>query len=165
MDFKKLKESNLLVEEYVFLLMLYEKVEWNKFTFWMRSDDLQQMIENLEKNMYITNSEEGYVLRGKGRELFEAPKDNVVEIIAYLNQKTGKSFRANVASNRAIVSARLNEGYSVDEIKRMIDVMTSKWQNTKMEIYLRPETLFGATKFQTYINERSNDTSWANERV
>jgi hypothetical protein len=77
MDFKKLKESNLLVEEYIFLLMLYEKVEWNKFSYLLSGEELQQMIENLEKTMYITNSEEGYVLRGKGRELFEVPDKGI----------------------------------------------------------------------------------------
>lgn len=167
MDFKLAKEKGLYVEEYVILYMIYHNIDWNTLTWVTDNISLQNIFQNLEQEMWIIPSSEehgGYKLRGKALELFES-KDDVKEIISYLNLQTGKNFKANAGTNRTLISARLGEGYTVVEIKKMIETMTSKWQNTKMQIYLRPETLFNATKFQTYINEIAVDTSWTNERV
>ena len=36
----------------------------------------------------------------------------------------------------------------------MIDIKTSQWLNDKkMNIYLRPKTLFNASNFESYLNE------------
>ena len=44
-------------------------------------------------------------------------------------------------------------GYTEEDLKKVIDTMCSRWLNdSKMNIYLRPETLFNPTKFQTYVN-------------
>lgn len=163
MDFKEIKKANLHIEEYIFLYMLYKEEDWNEYPWLLDKISLQQMIHNLEQQLWIINGESGYMLRNKGLELFDS-KDEAKEIIEYLNKCTGKNFK-NVKSNKTVILARLSEGYTVDEIKKMIETMTSKWQNTKMQIYLRPETLFNATKFQTYINEIAVDTTWTNERV
>lgn len=70
-------------------------------------------------------------------------------IIEYLNLKTGKNFRC-VQSNTELVRARLKEGYTADEIKAVIDMKVSEWNGTDFQQYLRPETLFGARKFNQY---------------
>jgi uncharacterized phage protein (TIGR02220 family) len=77
----------------------------------------------------------------------------VINIINYLNQKTGKKFKSNSEKTLRFISARLNDGYSLDDFKKVIDIKCSKWLNdSKMIEYLRPETLFG-TKFESYLNE------------
>lgn len=83
-------------------------------------------------------------------------KDNkdIVEIISYLNQKTGKKFTHKAKATTGHIKARLSEGRSVDDFKTVIDNKCAKWlHDPKMTDYLRPETLFG-TKFEAYINER-----------
>lgn len=83
----------------------------------------------------------------------KAPKAEVREILDYLNAKTGKSFRASSESTTRKVAARLKEGYTVDDFKRVIDNKVADWANDgSMAKYLRPETLFG-TKFEAYLNE------------
>lgn len=169
MDFKLAKEKGLYVEEYVILYIIYHNIDWNTLTWVTDNISLQNIFQNLEQEMWIIPSSEehgGYKLRGKALELFES-KDDVKEIISYLNLQTGKNFKANAGTNRTLISARLGEGYTVVEIKKMIDTMVTKWfYDRKMNMYLRPETLFNATKFQTYINEiPKQDPSWANERV
>ena len=73
--------------------------------------------------------------------------------IAYLNQKTGKSFKF-VEKNINFVKSRLKEGYTLEDFKQVIDLKVSQWiHDTNMIKYLRPETLFG-TKFEGYLNER-----------
>lgn len=74
-------------------------------------------------------------------------------IIAYLNEKAGKRFKP-VASNLKFINARLNEGYTIEDLKYVIDLKVADNKAGKFEnLYLRPETLFNALKFQGYINQ------------
>jgi uncharacterized phage protein (TIGR02220 family) len=78
------------------------------------------------------------------------------EIVAYLNTKTGKSYRASSGKTRSLIHARLSEGFTVEDFRRVIDVKCAAWLgDPKMGTYLRPETLFG-TKFEGYLNEKSS---------
>lgn len=80
-------------------------------------------------------------------------KENIKEIIDFLNLKTGKNFKANSDKTVRHVQARLNEGYSVADFKKVIEAKVLKWgKDDKMRDYLRPETLFGP-KFESYMNE------------
>lgn len=77
------------------------------------------------------------------------------EIIDYLNEKTGKTFKA-VETNNKLIRARYNEGYTLEDFKAVIDYKTSKWKGTEWEKYLRPSTLFSAKNFENYVNEIPN---------
>lgn len=85
-------------------------------------------------------------------------KDNklstfVDEIVEHLNTKTGKSFKSNSVKTKKMIKARLTEGFTVDDFKKVIDIKSERWLKTSdMSQYLRPETLFG-TKFEGYLNE------------
>jgi uncharacterized phage protein (TIGR02220 family) len=72
-------------------------------------------------------------------------------IIDYLNAKTGKSFRASTEATRRLIRARWNEGFREEDFRRVIDAKCKEWKGTNMEVYLRPQTLFG-TKFESYLN-------------
>ena len=75
------------------------------------------------------------------------------EIIGYLNEKTGKRFSARSRANQAHMSARLKEGFTVEDFKRVIDIKWFQWHgDAKMVKFLRPETLF-SQKFDRYLNE------------
>lgn len=78
-------------------------------------------------------------------------EQDIAEIISYLNEKAGSRFKP-VESNKKFVRARLKD-YTLAELKAVIDCKVYSWKNTSMEKYLRPETLFNATKFESYINE------------
>jgi hypothetical protein len=45
----------------------------------------------------------------------------------------------------------MEDGYTLDDFKAVIDNRCGHWKGTDMEQYLRPETLFG-TKFEGYLN-------------
>jgi uncharacterized phage protein (TIGR02220 family) len=77
----------------------------------------------------------------------------IVEIVSYLNEKSGKSFSSEIASTRKHIIARLKEGRSVDDFKKVINTKCSQWLNTNMSMYLRPSTLFGPSNFENYLNE------------
>ena len=75
------------------------------------------------------------------------------EIVSYLNEKSGKSFRANTNETKRIITARWNDGYGLEDFKKVIDIKCGKWLTSPEYIdYLRPQTLFG-TKFESYLNE------------
>lgn len=78
------------------------------------------------------------------------------DVIDYLNQKTGKQFRKNTSSTQRIIKARFKEGFTLEDFKKVIDTKTDEWINDKkMSEYLRPQTLFGADKFEGYLNQKS----------
>lgn len=75
------------------------------------------------------------------------------EILDYLNQKAGTNYRAKSKKTQSLIRARINDGYTVDDFKKVIDIKVNNWKNDpKMSQYLRPVTLFG-TKFESYLNE------------
>lgn len=75
------------------------------------------------------------------------------EILDYLNQQAGTSYRASSKATQRFVHARLNENYTVEDFKKVIDIKVANWKDDpKMSKFLRPSTLFG-TKFEGYLNE------------
>jgi uncharacterized phage protein (TIGR02220 family) len=83
-------------------------------------------------------------------------KENIyiVEIVSYLNQISGKSFKPNTKNTIGFINSRLKEGFSVEQFKQVIDVKVGQWKNDpKFAKYIRPETLFGS-KFEAYLNEK-----------
>lgn len=85
--------------------------------------------------------------------------NDIDTIITYLNDKTGKRYSSKSSGNKRIIQARLNEGYTLDDFKRVIDHKCNEWlppvkfSNGKMsDTYLRPATLFNQ-KFDQYLNE------------
>jgi uncharacterized phage protein (TIGR02220 family) len=74
------------------------------------------------------------------------------DIIKYLNKVVGSSFKATTKAHNAPIRARLSEGYTIDDLKAVIDHKAVEWDDDKMKQYLRPSTLFGASKFDNYLS-------------
>ena len=80
-------------------------------------------------------------------------KTNIVkEVLDDLNQLTGKNFRHTTKDYVKTINARLNEGYKVEDFKKVNKSKFEEWRNTEYAIYLRPATLYCAKKFDTYLN-------------
>jgi len=98
----------------------------------------------------------------------EEDKDIDIEIykyiVDYLNQKTGKNFKVNSNKTKSLIKARLNEGFTKEDFVKVIDIKTNEWLKTKMEQYLRPETLF-SNKFEGYLNQNSGTPNWLNKDI
>jgi len=77
----------------------------------------------------------------------------ISEIVNYLNQKTGKKFKAETSVTKTLISARL-KNYSIEEAKKVIDIKCAQWiGDSKMQKYLAPDTLFAEKNFEKYLNE------------
>jgi uncharacterized phage protein (TIGR02220 family) len=81
--------------------------------------------------------------------------DIAINVINYLNEKAGKKFSTKSKGNFTHINARIKEGYTEDDFKKVIDVKCEKWLNTKFDDYLRPHTLF-SLKMESYLNETKN---------
>ncbi len=80
---------------------------------------------------------------------------DIKEIVNYLNENAGTHYRSTTDATIKVITARLNEKFTVDDFKTVIDKKVSQWKGTSMEEYLRPQTLFGS-KFESYLNQTIN---------
>lgn len=75
-------------------------------------------------------------------------------IVDYLNEKANTHYKATSEVTKRHIEARLNEGFTVDDFKTVINKKVEQWQDDeKMAEYIRPQTLFG-TKFEAYLNQQ-----------
>lgn len=80
------------------------------------------------------------------------PAYQYAEIINYLNQKAGTRYKHSSEDTRKHIRARVNDGYTLDDFKAVIDRKVEEWKGTEWEKFLRPSTLFGS-KFEGYLNQ------------
>lgn len=93
--------------------------------------------------------------RIKNKDCVEKPLDVTHFVIAYLNEKTGKQFKATSAATKKFINARVKEGYTQQDFIQVIDLKASQWNsNPEYRAYLRPSTLFNPTNFENYLNEQ-----------
>ncbi|MCY1699501.1 conserved phage C-terminal domain-containing protein [Lelliottia sp. SL45] len=77
--------------------------------------------------------------------------DNAIEVLQHLNLISGSRYQKSKTSLENI-RARLREGYSVCDLKLVIDLKHEHWNgNDEQYQYMRPETLFGPKKFEGYL--------------
>lgn len=90
---------------------------------------------------------------GKGKKGREEKSRIVKTIIEYLNEKIGSNYRPGSKDTVKKIGGRLDEGFTYEDCIKVIDNMVADWKgDPKMEKYLRPETLFRASKFEGYLN-------------
>lgn len=87
----------------------------------------------------------------------EVDKDvdkDIIAVIQHLNAVCGTNYRPDSKNARKHIAARLKEGATLAQCKRVIDIKHKEWANDpKMVRYLRPQTLFNSEKFEGYLNE------------
>lgn len=81
--------------------------------------------------------------------------DPTEEVVNHLNRRAGTQYKSTTANTRKLVKARLKEGFTVEDMKLVIDKKCADWlNNPEMVKFLRPDTLFG-NKFEGYLNART----------
>lgn len=96
-------------------------------------------------------------LTGGGQKIRPNNIDNIIKnIIEYLNQRAGTHYRPTSKITKDAIQARINEQFTEEDFKRVIDKKVKQWKGTKMEEFLRPQTLFGS-KFESYLNQNIID--------
>jgi uncharacterized phage protein (TIGR02220 family) len=86
-------------------------------------------------------------------------------VLVYLNRVTSHTYRfrspaGKLTPNADVIIARLKEGYTGEQLREVVQAKAEQWRgDEKMAQYLRPETLFGKTKFATYFGELASDSA------
>lgn len=80
--------------------------------------------------------------------------NNIKEIVDYLNARLGTNYKYTTKQTQSMINARLKEGFTVEDFKKVIDKKYKEWRGTEFEQYLTPQTLFG-TKFEKYLNQKT----------
>lgn len=84
----------------------------------------------------------------------------IAEVVDYINAKTGKRLRVKAKVNREPINARLDEGYTVADLKSVVDIKLADWADEtssdgrRLSDYLVPETLFRPKNIERYLNSR-----------
>lgn len=121
-----------------------------------KSEELQQ-VEDLGSNNLTTRQQQSNNTTKKK----EKDNNNIYSlVIDYLNRKASTNYRSTTKNTQSFINARLKEGYTVEDFKKVVDSKSKEWLNTDFEKYLRPATLFG-TKFENYLNEANKKTPTA----
>ncbi|MEG2398629.1 MAG: conserved phage C-terminal domain-containing protein [Hafnia sp.] len=77
--------------------------------------------------------------------------DQAILVLTHLNQISGSRYQKSKTALENI-RARLREGYSVADLQLVIDLKHEHWhENDEQYQYMRPETLFGPKKFESYL--------------
>ena len=118
-----------------------------------KADSSNRQDRILDKN---TSRENKNILSEKPKE--DVFKEQIDEVITYLNQRSGKGYRLKTEEHRRMIRGRLRDGYTVSDCRRVIDNKAAQWLGTDMEKFLRPSTLFAPGHFDTYLNETPSGT-------
>lgn len=112
------------------------------------------VVSNTESNVESTvvSNVESTALNKHKQKLKPKHNNYIVEIIDYLNEKAGTRYKAGSKKTKDLISARLNEGFTIDDFKQVINNKVTDWTGTEWEKFLRPETLF-SNKFEGYLNQ------------
>lgn len=88
------------------------------------------------------------------------------EIVNYLNQKTGSHYLASTKATVDMIKGRMKDGHTVDDFKKVIDNKTAEWLgDPEWEKFLRPETLFCAKHFESYLNQKVSNPPNKNKQT
>ena len=87
--------------------------------------------------------------------------------INYLNEEAGRSFDITRDCHLKLILARYKEGRKLEDFKIVINKKVKEWTgDKKMCKFLRPSTLFNATNFENYMNEKEAEQTdverWGN---
>lgn len=127
------------------------------------SVDNQVMAEPKPENPNVGNPMKGKPTRISKKEpiarkidkepIVELKPDVAEKVIQYLNDKSGRQYKA-VPSNKKLIEARIKEGATPKDLVAVINRKCAEWlDNPEMAQYLRPSTLFGATNFNNYVGQ------------
>lgn len=133
---------------------------------------IRKRLYEYEKNSLIGKSEVKNTLYIRDKSI-EKEKENIKEkisyeeIITYLNEKVGTHYKVSSEKTRDLIKARWNQGFRLDDFKKVIDNKVADWKNdNEMSKYLRPDTLF-SNKFESYLNQvggsGSDNPEWLND--
>lgn len=132
---------------------------------------IEEALEDIELDRYVSENYGEYVIsevnainlverifkhfESKQKALTVQSTD-VKEIVEHLNHVCKTNYKYTSAKTKTLIKTRLKEGFTLDDFKKVHITKFAEWNNSDMQKYLRPETLYG-TKFESYLNQVPTD--------
>ena len=121
---------------------------------------VQELVVN-KRDIYtgidrVTSKEESQVDSSSKEDSLDSSggdQQEIEAVIDYLNSKVGGRYTYRNKKTNSLIRARLSDGFTVDDFKKVVDVKAAAWLGTDMATYLRPSTLFAPGHFEEYLNE------------
>jgi phage replication O-like protein O len=160
-ELSALIERNIIIVDREATFSNSRVLRFNKnYTEWLDSIQVTNSLPpneiDTETGNKLVTSTGSEIVTQKKKDDKENIKENIYSsVIDYLNFKCNTNYRATTGKTRSLIKARVNEGFVLEDFKKVIDIKYVEWFKTDMAKYLRPETLFG-TKFESYLNQKSN---------
>lgn len=155
-----------LLEEKQYVIIEYEKrgceiisrkIRLTKISI----DDSQKCQSTIDENVKENNTSNNKTSNNNINNL----SSEIKEIVDYLNQPDTnepiRTFKYTSKNTKTLISARLKEGFTVDEFKDVIFYKYNEWvekpfkfsNGVMSDTYYRPETLFNSKNFENYLQE------------
>lgn len=96
---------------------------------------------------------ENKIIDKRGNSNTKNNNESIIYILNILNNRAGTKYRATTKSTQTMINARLKEGFTVEDFETVIEKKCNEWLGTEHEKFLRPETLFCAKHFESYLNQ------------
>lgn len=131
---------------------------------WEEYQDTERQSERQVNDNWPTSERQVNATKEYKKERKEECKKDIYsqecsDIVSFLNEMCGTSYRASSKKTKDLIHARLNEGFTVEDFRTVIYRKGKQWMNDpKMCKFLRPETLF-SNKFEGYLNEKDASQS------
>lgn len=139
-----------------FQLITVEKYEFYQDINTVTDNQLTNKRQTTDNQLTINRQQLNKGNKGnKGNKDIYTPEisSSIENIVGYLNSKLGTNYKPKSKETSSLISARLKEGFTEDDFRRVIDGRISAWgDDPKMSQYLRPSTLFRPSKFEEYLN-------------
>lgn len=145
-----LEYFNININEFLTLLKVKKVSEGEILPYRVDKCDIDNMI----LKGFLEEKNENYILPKKTiKDLkLDTEQNDTIEVLEYFKNKTGKKIAIDSKSNKKYVKDRLDQGYSKEDLKKVIDNKYKEWNGTDMDRFIRIQTLFNETKFQKYIS-------------
>ena len=111
------------------------------------TNDQDPIAQKSKENITSINNINSEVDKENKKDRFDYDK-----FISWFNEITGRSFSSK-ALFKKYINARLNEGFTKEDIAKVVTFKAGKWKDTEMKEYLRPNTLFALSHFDNYLQE------------
>lgn len=119
----------------------------------MLHENVMNLHENVKPAFTKTLSQPSRKREHNNKESSKEDNNSVVQVVDLLNKHTNSTYKPTTDTTRKFITARLKEGYTLEDFEKVILTKARQWMGGEMEKYLRPATLFSPSHFEAYLNE------------
>lgn len=174
-NLKKLKESDIFVEEYLLLALIYNGEDISNYKF--INGEMEHLLYALEQEMWVSKVDDEYVLRSKALALFEEEK-NTINFDEFWNE-----FPSSTPKGRPLRAAskewggKITKDYEtcrkkylskVKNIKihlQIVEIVKARVSSGDYEYMNNMETYINTQKWEQDVKYLKSNTDWTANRV